>query len=112
MLIGFNLLDRQITDRDGAPVGKVDDIELTYDDTGTPHVTALLLGQAALGDRIGGILGRCIAGTARRLSGSLDRPPMRISIDLVDHVDSAVNLKVNRALLQDPPLETWLRDHL
>jgi hypothetical protein len=37
---------------------------------------------------------------------------MRISIDLVDHVDSAVNLKVNRALLQDPPLETWLRDHL
>jgi sporulation protein YlmC with PRC-barrel domain len=112
MLIGFNLLDRQIIDRDGAPVGKVDDVELTYDDSGTPHVTALLLGQAALGDRIGGTLGRCIAGTARRLSGSLDRPPMRISIDLVGHVGSAVNLKVNRALLQDPPLETWLRDHL
>jgi sporulation protein YlmC with PRC-barrel domain len=112
MLIGVNLLDRQIIDRDGAPVGKVDDIELTYDDTGTPHVTALLLGQAALGDRIGGTLGRWIAGTARRLSGSLDRPPMRISVDLVDQVGSAVNLKVNRALLQDPPLETWLRDHL
>jgi sporulation protein YlmC with PRC-barrel domain len=112
MLIGFDLLDRQIIDRDGAPVGKVDDVELTYDDTGTPHVTALLLGQEVLGDRIGGRLGRWIAGTARRLSDSPDRPPMRISIDLVTHVDSAVNLSVDRALLQDPPLETWLRDHL
>lgn len=112
MLIGFDLLDRQIIDRDGAPVGKVDDVELTYDDTGTPHVTALLMGQAALGDRIGGTLGACIAGAARSLSGSLDRPPMRISIDLVAHIGSAVNLSVNRALLPDPPLETWLRDHL
>lgn len=112
MLIGFDLLDRQILDRDGEPVGKVDDLELTYDDTGTPHVTALLLGQEVLGDRIGGILGRWMAGTARRLSGSTDRPPMRIPIDLVDTLDSAVNLSVHRDLLTDPPLETWLRDHL
>jgi sporulation protein YlmC with PRC-barrel domain len=112
VLIGFDLLDRQIIDRDGAPVGKVDDVELTYDDTGTPNITALLLGQAVLGDRIGGRLGRWIAGAARRLSDSPDRPPMRISIDLVAHVDSAVNLSVNRALLRDPPLEIWLRDHL
>ena len=108
MLIGFDLLDRQIIDRDGAPVGKVDDVEHTYDDTRTPHVTALLLGRAVLGDRIGGRLGRWIAGTARRLSDSPDRPPMRISIDLVAAIDSAVN----RALRQDPPPETWLRDHL
>jgi sporulation protein YlmC with PRC-barrel domain len=112
MLIGFNLLDRQIIDRDGAPVGKVDDVELTYDNNGTPHVTALLLGQAALGDRIGGRLGGWIAGAARRLSSSPDRLPMRISIDLVADIGSAVTLSVNRALLQDPPLETWLRDHL
>jgi sporulation protein YlmC with PRC-barrel domain len=112
MLIGLDLLDRQIIDRDGEPVGKVDDVELTYDDTGTPHVSALLMGQQVLGQRIGGWLGRCIAGTAGRLSGSPDRPPMRISIDLVAAVDSAVNLSVSRQLLPDPPLETWLRDHL
>ncbi|WP_067509451.1 PRC-barrel domain-containing protein [Actinoplanes sp. TFC3] len=112
MLIGFDLLDRQILDRDGEPVGKVDDLELTYDDTGTPHVTALLLGQEVLGHRIGGTLGRWMAGTARRLSGSADRPPMRIPIDLIAAVDSAVNLSVHRDLLPDPPLETWLRDHL
>ena len=38
MLIGFDLLDRQIVDRDGEPVGKVDDLELSYDRDGRPAV--------------------------------------------------------------------------
>jgi sporulation protein YlmC with PRC-barrel domain len=112
MLIGFNLLDRQIVDRDGEPVGKVDDVELGYDDDGVPWVSALLVGQRVLGDRIGGILGRWMAGTAHRLSAEPDRPPLRIAMDLVGEVTSAVNLTVSRELLPDPPLETWLRDHL
>jgi sporulation protein YlmC with PRC-barrel domain len=112
MLIGFDLLDRQILDRDGEPVGKVDDVELTYNTDGTARVTALLLGQEVLGDRIGGVLGRCIAGTARRLSDAPDRPPQRISMDLVAEITNAVTLSVKRELLPDPPLETWLRDHL
>ncbi|GAB1692286.1 hypothetical protein [Krasilnikovia sp. M28-CT-15] len=112
MLIGFDLLDRQIVDRDGDPVGKVDDVELTCDADGTVRVSALLLGQQALGERIGGVLGRWIAGMARRLSDSPDRPPPRISIDLVAEFGSAITLKVRRDLLPDPPLETWLRDHV
>jgi sporulation protein YlmC with PRC-barrel domain len=112
MLIGFHLLDRQIVDRDGEPVGKVDDVELTYDGDGTARVTALLLGQAVLGERIGGLLGRCIAGTARRLSGEGTRPPQRITMDLVADVGNAITLSVKRELLPDPPLEAWLRDHL
>jgi sporulation protein YlmC with PRC-barrel domain len=112
MLIGFDLLDRQIVDRSGEPVGKVDDVELTYDAAGTPYVSGLVLGQQALGRRMGGALGRWIAGAARRLSETPDRPPLRIGIDLVDKIDSAVHLSVERELLPDPPLETWLRDHL
>jgi sporulation protein YlmC with PRC-barrel domain len=111
MLIGFDLLDRQIVDRDGEPVGKVDDVELTYRD-GVPYVGALLVGQQALGERIGGALGRWTAALARRMSEPPDRPPIRIGIDLVAGVDSAVHLSVARELLPDPPLETWLRDHL
>jgi hypothetical protein len=33
-------------------------------------------------------------------------------MDLVAGVTSAVTLSVRRELLVDPPLETWLRDHL
>jgi sporulation protein YlmC with PRC-barrel domain len=112
MLIGLHLLDRQILDRDGEPVGKVDDVELDLDDDGSPYVAALLVGQQALGERIGGRLGAWIAGAARRLSPDYDRGPIRIPYDLVADVDSAVNLSVHREVLPEPALETWLRDHL
>jgi sporulation protein YlmC with PRC-barrel domain len=112
MLIGFDLLDRQILDSDGEPVGKVDDVELDRGPDDALHVTALLVGQQALGDRIGGRLGRWIAGAARRLSPDYQRGPIRIPFDLVAEINSAVNLSVRRELLVDPPLETWLREHL
>jgi sporulation protein YlmC with PRC-barrel domain len=112
VLIAFDLLDRQIVDRDNEPVGKVDDVELGVAEDGTLHVTALLVGQRALGRRIGGRLGRWIETSARRLSPRYDDPPMRIPYDLVAAVNSAVNLSVRRELLADPPLESWLRDHL
>lgn len=112
MLIGFDLLDRQIVDRDGEPVGKVDDVELTLDAYGVPEVTALLLGQHVLGERIGGALGRWLTAVARRMSEPPGLPPVRIPYDLVARVDSAVHLSVARELLPDPPLEAWLRDHL
>jgi sporulation protein YlmC with PRC-barrel domain len=105
MLIGFHLLDRQIVDRDGEPVGKVDDVELTVGEDGAVRVTALLVGPRALGERIGGMLGRWMAG---RLSPA----PRRIDMDLVAGVSSAVNLSVRRELLPDAPIESWLRDHL
>ena len=112
MLIGFDLLDRQIVDRDGEPVGKVDDVELAAGADGVPYVSALLVGQQALGRRIGGWLGRCVENTARRLAPTPDATPIRIPYDLVARVDSAVNLSVRRELLADAPLEVWLRDHL
>ncbi|PSK65488.1 hypothetical protein B0E53_02545 [Micromonospora sp. MH33] len=112
MLIGFDLLDRQILDRDGEPVGKVDDVELALTDDGTPYVAALLVGQQALGQRIGGSLGRWMADTARRLAPDRHRGPIRIPYDLVAELNSAVNLSVRREVLPDPALETWLRDHL
>ena len=112
MLIALDLLDRQILDRDGRPVGKVDDVELDTDDNHTLYVAALLVGQQALGERIGGRLGSWIAGAARRLAPDDRKQPMRIGYDLVGTVNSAVNLTVRRELLPGAPLETWLRDHL
>jgi sporulation protein YlmC with PRC-barrel domain len=112
MLLAFHLLDRQILDRDGRPVGKVDDIELGRTEAGTPYVAALLVGQQALGDRIGGALGRWIGGVARRLSPEPGSGPMRIGYHLVATVGSAVNLSVSREQLPEAPLEAWLRDHL
>jgi sporulation protein YlmC with PRC-barrel domain len=108
LLIAFDLLDRQILDRDGIPVGKVDDVELSPD---SRYVAALLTGQRALGARFGGVLGRWITGTAARLD--TDRTgPRRIEYALVAKVDSAVHLSVRRELLTPPALETWLDEHV
>lgn len=93
LLLGRQLLDHQIVDRNGVLAGKVDDIELTLpdpDDTGEgvdiggagpprPVVTALLSGNGALATRIGGRIGRLAAALSRRLlpdhgDGGADTP--------------------------------------
>lgn len=112
MLIGFDLMDRQILDRDGQPVGKVDDVELTVDANGRLHLTALLVGQEALGTRIGGDLGRWMAGVAMRLRGPHAAAPIRIPYEVVADVGAAITLSLRRELLTEPPLESWLRDNL
>jgi sporulation protein YlmC with PRC-barrel domain len=110
MLLGFHLLDRQIVDRDGLLVGKVDDVELSEDDP--PRVVALLLGPGALGQRMGGWVGRAIAGAARRLQPGADPVPTRIPYEQVARLDTAVHLRIPHGDLPRPSLEGWLCDHI
>ena len=112
MLIAFDLLDRQILDRTGEPYGKVDDVEFTLDADGVPVLAALLVGQRALGRRIGGRLGRWMEAVARQLAPDQHEEPIRIPYDLVERVDSAVHLSVETTALAEPPLESFLRRHL
>jgi sporulation protein YlmC with PRC-barrel domain len=74
------LLDRLILDRDGQPVGMVDDIEVTEAD-GAPVITAILCGPTALGPRIGGHLGTWWLAIGRRLRPLDDPYPVRIPFD-------------------------------
>jgi hypothetical protein len=81
LLLGRQLLDRQIVDRHGRLAGKVDDVEITLPDrdrdgagsadsadaAGRPVVTALLSGRQALAHRLGGRLGRLADALSRRL---------------------------------------------
>ena len=108
--IDFHLLDRQIIDPAGAKVGKVDDIELEQDENGRITVAALLVGQVALGGRIGGVVGRWLGAVARRLRSEEDPAPLRIAYRHVMRFNSEVIIGIRRELLDTPPLERWLRD--
>ncbi|MGY0003222.1 hypothetical protein [Micromonospora sp. I033] len=105
-------LDRQIVDVDGRLVGRVDDIAFAVDEEGYPYVDCLLTGQAALGQRIGGRIGRLLVAVADRFTDDPPVPPLRVPLTLVDRVDSAVRLRCPAADLPPSPVETWLRRHL
>jgi sporulation protein YlmC with PRC-barrel domain len=111
MDVGFHLLDRQILDRYGQEVGKVDDVEFTVPEHGPPYLSGLLVGPQAIGPRIGGWLGRAVAGAARRLRGA-PGGPLRIPFDVVGNVGIAITLTISRDLLVEPELEHWLRNHV
>jgi sporulation protein YlmC with PRC-barrel domain len=108
----LELLDRQLVDRNGRLVGKVDDVEFEIDDDpgALPRVSAVLSGLGALANHIGGDAGRALAATERRLAAARDRQPSRIDIALVQEIGSAVELDAVRDDIDTNRAERWTRD--
>lgn len=108
-----DLLDRQLVDVDETPIGKVDDLELELpEDGGPPVVVAILSGAEALGLRLGGLLGRGMAGMASRLR--LDGESARaVAMGMVKDAGPTVRLtaKAHEVGLE-PALEVWLRTNV
>jgi hypothetical protein len=110
--VALHLLDRQVVDRDGAPVAKVDDLELVVRADGRLAVAALLTGPGALGPRVGGRLGRWTTSIWRRLRPDADPEPGRIDAALVTGTDSAVHVSAQVEELDLGGLESWVRVHV
>jgi sporulation protein YlmC with PRC-barrel domain len=106
----LELLDRQLVDRDGHLVGKVDDLELELPDEpdGLPVVTAIVSGAGALSGQIGGDAGHWLAAVERRLSRGDE--PSRIPFALVRSIGSAVEVGGSREELETNRGERWARD--
>lgn len=111
VLLGLQLLDRQIIAREGRLAGKVDDVEITFpDDGGRPVVTALLTGRGALADRLGGRLGRFAAVVSRRLAVAPGDRPGRIPITLVTEVGNHVAVALDAGEVPNQVVEAAVRD--
>ncbi len=109
----LDLLDRQIVDADELPIGRADDLALTVDDQGL-RVDAILTGSQAIGERVGGWIGRTMARVSARLRPpSGDPGPAAIPMSLVSEVEDQIDLHVR---LEDLPhvagLEHWLAEHV
>ncbi|MGB9377896.1 MAG: hypothetical protein WCB04_10340 [Mycobacteriales bacterium] len=108
----FHLLDRQVIDRDGRMVCKVDDLEFEPNASGQPVVTAILAGPAALGPRIGGALGRWMVAIQARLRPRDQDGPARIAIALVTGIGADIRLSGAARELQTYQTEAWVDLHL
>lgn len=110
----LHLLDRQVLDRENLSVCKVDDLEISfYDDGSPPAVTRVLAGTAALVPRMSGRTGHLLR--KRWISLGIqyaDRDvPLSFGLDVVAHIGSAVELTVPREGLLDrqPPAPDGVR---
>jgi sporulation protein YlmC with PRC-barrel domain len=111
--LALHLLDRQVVDPDGRLVCKVDDVDFTVPEDGSPpYVTALLTGPAALGPRLGGLLGRWLVASHRLLGQRHDEEPDRIPYELIADIGSAVRAARTREELGICAGEDRVRDYL
>ncbi len=110
--VDLHLLDRQVVDRDGAMVCKVDDLEFQPNADGEPVVTAILAGPAALGPRVGGALGRWMVSVQERLRPSDQDGPARIAVALVTEVGSDIRLSARAVELRTHQTEAWVDQHV
>ena len=104
--LALHLLDRQINDTDGKPVGNVDDVEI--DESG--YVVALLVGPQALAGRLGGRLGEWLAFWTRVLQGGTE--PTRIGMELLTDIGSHITVARSRTDLGAHRNEDRAREYL
>jgi sporulation protein YlmC with PRC-barrel domain len=99
----LHFLDRQVLDSEGMNVCNVDDLEITDAGDRELSVTGLLVGPAALVPRFSGRLGGWLEEMWVRLGVQYAgrELPLRIGLDLVEHVGSDVRLRVPREGLLD-----------
>jgi sporulation protein YlmC with PRC-barrel domain len=92
MDLALHLLDRQVVDTHGDPVGKVDDVELSEEGL----VTALLVGPQALAGRIGGVLGELLLFLSAGIGRDSTEEPVRVAVELVTDYGTQITVARSR----------------
>lgn len=111
--LALHLLDRQVVDTDGRAVCKVDDLEFTVPDDGSaPYVSAILCGPAALGPRLGGLLGHWLVASTHGLGRSENDRLGRIGMELVTDIGTAITVGRSRRELGVHENEDRAREYL
>lgn len=108
--IGFTVLDRQVVDRRGENMGKVDDVEFTWRPGETPMMTSLVVDAASLGGRIAGRLGRTWEAVLSRLR-PLDHAPTTVPIEDVEEFTPTTVLSTE-VPSDGRPVEDWIARHV
>jgi sporulation protein YlmC with PRC-barrel domain len=106
--LALHLLDRQVTDTSGVPVGKVDDLEISQEG----FVTAMLTGPQALADRLGGLLGEWLTFLSHGISRRSTAEATRIPMDLVTDYGTQITVAKSREELRANLNEERARDYL
>jgi sporulation protein YlmC with PRC-barrel domain len=112
MYAAMSLLDRQLVDRRGRFVGKVDDLELDEGEDGTLYVTAILAGPGVLAQRMGHRrYGSWVQRMHRRTRDQSD-DPARIPFSKVAKIGDHIDLAADQEELATQTTHAWVDDHI
>jgi len=106
-----DLLDKQVVDRNGRMLGRVDAIVLDRPEKGAPRLAAILIGPVALAFRLHPTLGRWMA-ALERACGLPSARPVRIDVahvtDIGRYVHTDLASSDTAALAVEQRLRRWV----
>lgn len=111
MLLVRDVLDKQMVDRHGNRMNKVDGLVIRWGDDGPPRVVYLEAGAVTLARRLGRRLGRWATRLAQRWGGT-HTESYRIPWNRVRSVSLEVSVDVDAAETRVNVVEDWLRIHV
>ena len=106
-----DVLDKQLLDRHGQHMGKVDGIVLELREDGPPRVVALEVGVTVLLRRLWDGLGEAVALIERRL-GIRDGEPVEIPVSKIRQAGIDVRLDLTASETEALAWERWVADHI
>lgn len=95
MQVVRDVLDKAVVDRNGRAMGRVDGIVLALREGQPPRLDAILIGPAALGDRLQPRLGRWVRAIEAHFGIRAGRP---VRVDFADVVTVERKVKVSLAI--------------
>jgi len=106
-----DLLDKQLVDREGEPLGRVDGIVMSYSADAPPRITHLELGAQTLARRLPSPFRRILAWLGRRLSPRGSQP-YRIEADRIIQLGRVIKIDIDGTRSAARETERWVRDHI
>lgn len=107
-----DVLDMSVVDRNGREMGRVDGILLEQQPGQPARLAAIVIGPAALGDRLHPAVGRFVRRIERRFGVDRDRPA-RIDFDDIESIDMRVRVRLaigdTAVGVVEQRLRSWLR---
>lgn len=88
-----DVLDKSVVDRNGREMGRVDGILVDYQPNHPVRLAAIVIGPAALGDRLHPALGRFVRRIEKRFGIDQNRPA-QIDFAEVDNIEGKVRLRL------------------
>jgi hypothetical protein len=106
-----DVLDKQLADRRGQPIGRVDGIVMEVDGARQPRVVAIEVGSVAQARRLGPRIGGWMERLARRW-GRMKPNPYRFEWGALEAHDRTFRMDVLASEVETRVWERWLRKHV